>query len=467
MKVLMYTIGFPPSQVGGTEVYVESLIRELARAGHACEVAYLEAVQGDGEIAATTEHRGGVPVHIVRVPRPRYRLEFLAFDAALQEQIVSVLRQVVDGSRPDVVHFHPLQIGFESRLMETLHRDGYPLVFTYHTASASCARGDLLQFGVRVCDGHIRQWRCSACLMHRKGMPRWGALAAQVLPLRTYRELYRTFDTLRLRRARSFASLPLLIQHRRESWTRAASACDCVVAVSEWVRELLRRNGVPEKKILLSRHGRTGGAAPAAFRPGARPRFGYLGRIYPGKGIDVLLAALRQVGGEARFELEIVAPASVAEDAGQAALLQQVRTLAEQDSRVSLRHVEPAAVFALLSTWDALVVPSTAMETGPQVVLEAFLARTPVIGSRRGGIAELVRDGESGFVFEPGNAGELAALLQRFTLDPAPLRALRDRIPAARGADEVARDMLAVYERLCVGRPPQAVDHAAAQACCV
>ena len=467
MKIFVVTIGYPPNEIGGTETYVADLVRVLHDWGHEAEIGYIRQEPGPGSIAVCREVRKGTRVHVVRVPRPPYQLEFLAFDDALRERLISELSEIVERVAPDVVHVHPLQIGFESYLMQRVHAEGRPVVWTYHTATASCARGDLLRFGARVCDGGIMQRRCSACLMHRKGMPRLFALAANVLPVRTYRQLYRTFDALRLRRFRSFASLPLLIAERRAAWKRAIDACDCVVAVSEWVRDVLRRNGVPDEKVLLSRHGRTGGTPAPAFRPGARTRFGYLGRIYPGKGIDVLLAALREVGGEARFDLEIAAPASVAEDAGQAALLQQVRTLAEQDSRVRLRHVEPAAVFALLSTWDALIVPSTAMETGPQVVLEAFLARTPVIGSRRGGIAELVQDGETGFLFEPGSSAELAGLLRSFAIDPTPLRALRGRIPAVRGADEVARDMLAVYERLRIGRTARAVDQAAAEACCV
>src|SRR5207253_11522125 len=53
---------------------------------------------------------------------------------------------------------------------------------------------------------------------------------------------------------------------------------------------------------------------------------------------------------------------------------------------------------ATLARWDALVVPSLWLESGPQVVYEAFGVQTPVIGSDLGGIGELVQHGRTGFL---------------------------------------------------------------------
>jgi len=87
-------------------------------------------------------------------------------------------------------------------------------------------------------------------------------------------------------------------------------------------------------------------------------------------------------------------------------------------------------------------------ESGPQVIYEAFAAGVPVIGSRRGGIAELVSHGETGFLFEPASARELASLLARFAADPASLRTLRSRIPPVRTTADVAAEMLQMYDSL-------------------
>ncbi len=82
---------------------------------------------------------------------------------------------------------------------------------------------------------------------------------------------------------------------------------------------------------------------------------------------------------------------------------------------------------------DVLVSPSTWMEAAGFVNLEAQSAGLPVVGSRIGGIPEYVIEGETGLLFEPGNADALAGQLQRLVDDPG----LRARL--ARQALEHAR----------------------------
>jgi glycosyltransferase involved in cell wall biosynthesis len=56
----------------------------------------------------------------------------------------------------------------------------------------------------------------------------------------------------------------------------------------------------------------------------------------------------------------------------------------------------------------ALVVPSIWYENFPRTIVEAFACGLPVIASRIGALAEIVRDGQTGLLFEPGSALDLA-----------------------------------------------------------
>jgi glycosyltransferase involved in cell wall biosynthesis len=76
---------------------------------------------------------------------------------------------------------------------------------------------------------------------------------------------------------------------------------------------------------------------------------------------------------------------------------------------------DPISVFAAL---DVAVVPSVQPEPFGCVVIEAMAAGTPVIGSCCGGIAEQIVDGESGLLFTPGDAKELANALERLLNNP-------------------------------------------------
>ena len=66
------------------------------------------------------------------------------------------------------------------------------------------------------------------------------------------------------------------------------------------------------------------------------------------------------------------------------------------------------SVRAEMSHARALVVPSICYENFPRTIAEAFACGLPVIASRIGALADIVTDGQTGLLFEPGNARDLA-----------------------------------------------------------
>jgi glycosyltransferase involved in cell wall biosynthesis len=97
------------------------------------------------------------------------------------------------------------------------------------------------------------------------------------------------------------------------------------------------------------------------------------------------------------------------------------------------------------------------METGPLVVLEAFAARVPVIGSALGGIAERVHDGVDGILVPPGDPRALARAIARLARDPDRVARLRQGIGPVRSADEVADETRRLYSEVLAARPPAPV----------
>jgi glycosyltransferase involved in cell wall biosynthesis len=80
----------------------------------------------------------------------------------------------------------------------------------------------------------------------------------------------------------------------------------------------------------------------------------------------------------------------------------------------------------LYAAFDALVLPS-GNEGTPVSVIEALAAGTPVVATRVGGVPDVVRDGEDGFLVELGESEEFAERLAELARDPA----LRERLGAA------------------------------------
>jgi len=160
----------------------------------------------------------------------------------------------------------------------------------------------------------------------------------------------------------------------------------------------------------------------------------------------VLIQALAHLGVGVNVRLDVY---GISQTRGQDTYQEELITLAKVDPRITLKPTIPASqVIATLATYDLLVVPSQWLETGPLVVLEAFAAGVPVLGSRLGGIAELVEDGVNGLLVNPTSVEEWATAIQRLVDDRELLYHLRSRIVPPTDMKAIAQQMLKVYQRV-------------------
>ncbi len=98
---------------------------------------------------------------------------------------------------------------------------------------------------------------------------------------------------------------------------------------------------------------------------------------------------------------------------------------------------------------SALIMPSIWYENFPRTLVEAFACGLPVIASRIGALAELVEDGVTGLLFEPGNASDLAAKLQWAQQNAEKMRQMgqnaRKRYEADYSAEKNYGQLMAIY----------------------
>lgn len=200
----------------------------------------------------------------------------------------------------------------------------------------------------------------------------------------------------------------------------AVRRADAVRALSATTAGLVRAQGV-EPAAVFPAYVDTEAFLAQPPRPlPERPCALFVGVLERYKGFDALAAAWREVARalpEAR--LRIVGRGTLAAEAARLA-----RELPEQvtwDEALSAREVA-----ATLDEATALVLPSRS-EGLPRVAIEAFCRGRGVVGGRAGGIPDIVEDGVTGLLVEPGDAGELASALVRVLTD----RALAQRLGEA------------------------------------
>ena len=103
-------------------------------------------------------------------------------------------------------------------------------------------------------------------------------------------------------------------------------------------------------------------------------------------------------------------------------------------------------------------MPSLCAENQPSVILEALAAGVPTVASRIGGIPELVLDGETGFLVDPGSVEDLVRVLRLCVEDPKRVRSMSAACRAvaeAHAAERIAEQVEGVYtDATTYGRSP-------------
>jgi glycosyltransferase involved in cell wall biosynthesis len=192
------------------------------------------------------------------------------------------------------------------------------------------------------------------------------------------------------------------------------------VTISEYNRQLIKKNGGAEHKIHVIRCGvdHTAFTARSGRAENSVPTIGTLGRMVEKKGVDDLIRACKMLRDRnVDFSVEI---------AGDGPLLPELQQLVDDSDLSAQVHFKgPLShdqVPQWLQTLDVFVLACKKDRNGdmdgiPVVLMEAMLAGVPVISTRISGIPELIQDGQSGLLAEPASPDHLARAIARLLSD--------------------------------------------------
>ena len=403
MNILHLSNDLYPRVTGGTEIFVRQLIDAQQQLVPAPEVIWaahgssLTAADHDPGAALTPEQRLLPPIH------PGGRRDQVAASAAAIPGFAELLAEF----QPDVVHLHSFSDRCGLSHARAAKAAGARLVVTVHAPGFSCIKGNLIDASGAICDGRLRERRCTRCRLHNGGLPRWlaGAVALQrgwpldaeapgaLAHVLTARQLTGAFQ---------------------QAWIELTRLADAIHVLAAWSRDVLLRQGIPAEKIHLIR---TAGPAPLPPRT-RRPmqdgtlRLVYWGRCHPVKGLHLVIDAILALPEEAPIQLDFYGPY------WDSPYGQRLQTQIQGDQRFRLLgNLSKEQLLPRLQSYDLAVVPSTWLETGPLTVLEAFAAGLPVAGSDPGGIRELLERVPGCFRL-PLEAGAWRRCLQRLLEKP-------------------------------------------------
>lgn len=255
-----------------------------------------------------------------------------------------------------------------------------------------------------------------------------GRLAARKLGLPLVYEVRSLWEERSVMQQPSFKTR-LIARTFRVIETCAMRLADHVVVISEGLRRDVQSRGITADRITLVGNGvnlsRVEVKTPhVTTKPPVDWVFAYIGNLSDIEGLDLLIEAvrgLREQGWNNPVHLHGGGPS-------EAVLKEQA---ADVPGITFHGRFKPDDASAIYSTVDVIVNPRRHSPLTDKVTplkpLEAMAWRKPVIVSSVAGMLELVRDGETGFVFEADNAQALAAALIRVADSPEVLSALTER----------------------------------------
>lgn len=312
---------------------------------------------------------------------------------------VDEVAQVVADFRPDVMHVHNTFPLVSPSVYWAADRAGVPVVQTLHNFRLHCPQAMYLREG-RVCED---------CLGR---LPWRGAVRG------CYRES----------KLQSTALAGMLAAHRAlGTWRGKVTR---YIALNEFCRSKFVAGGLPAERVVVKPNF-VDFAAPAE---GPRSGFLFVGRLSAEKGVRTLAEACGLTGLATR----VAGTGPEAECLDGLAAVSRLGALGADQVREEMSRAE------------MLVLPSVWYENFPRTLVEAFACALPVIASRIGALAELVEDGVTGLLFEPGNAADLAEKMRWAAAHPGRLREMGQAARARYEADYTAErnygQLMAIYD---------------------
>jgi glycosyltransferase involved in cell wall biosynthesis len=404
VKIIQVPFCYAPDPIGGTEVYVATLAKKLQQQGI------------DVVIAAPSGQNRDYLVDGIRVrrfeinPSPSLSELYGRGDA----RAAAAFAEIIDQEKPSLVHLHAFTAAVSVQLIRAAKSRNVPIVFTYHTPTASCQRGTMMRWGSEICDGKLIPQRCAACTLNGLGVPRRIAEYFAKVPPRIGDRIAK----MGFQKALSTAvQMNSLLELRLSAFRELAAEADHFVAVCDWVREVMVVNGVPRTRITLSRQGiewERVQSAPARTGRNAL-KIAFFGRFDSTKGLHVLIKTIRALPN-LNLILDIY---GIVQSGHNDTYRRRVRRLASDDARICFKepllHVDTVRKMA---EYDFVAIPSLWLETGPLVALEAFAAGVPVIGWNAGGLAELVQNEKNGLLIASPHEEAWARVLTQLSEDP-------------------------------------------------
>ncbi|MDL1968667.1 MAG: glycosyltransferase family 4 protein [Deltaproteobacteria bacterium] len=369
MRICFVSNLYPPFIVGGAEVSVKRIAEELTKQGHIIS------------IITTSPNRKNYSeiIHNVTVYRINPMNIFPYFAMSKQAKSIKplyffydlfnpypylIIKKILKKEKVDIVHINNFR-GLSLPVFSAVKSLNIPLVFTAHDYSLTCIKSTFLNSSNEICMNPSKLCK-------------------------VYVNIQR-----------------FLVNNKPE----------IVLAPSQFVLDKIQETGFFKNIRTLKFPLGIELCEKRTIKDYNKIDILFVGSLSWHKGIHILINAFSKLEYE-NISLHII---------GKGKNEDEIRNLAYSDNRIIVHgFVSDNELTKLYQKANITVVPSIWYDNSPMVIYESLMNGSPVIGSRIGGIPELVEEGYNGYLFEPGNEEELRKIIESLIPDTVRLMRLVD-----------------------------------------
>ncbi len=350
--------------VGGSETCYFSMKRLLKKRGHTV-IDFSMADERNAPSPYSGYFTGNVDYH---ARNSLCRQITMARDFVYSPEAKKKFERLVRDTKPDLVHLHMFSHQISPSILDVVKKYRLPAVYTAHDLQLLCPNYKMLHHGT-LCEACLRG-KVFSCVRNRCVMDSYVKSALSALENKVHRSRG-IYDAIQ------YLIMPSAFY--RQKFLEAGYAPERLVPIPHFLNLRPLKDPVREKK---------------------EPYILYAGRLSEEKGLRTLLRAVEgtdislHIAGAGAMEKEI-------ESRLREPSLRRVRLLG---------FLQGPALTDEISGASALVLPSEWYENGPYAAIEALRCGRPLVGSRIGGITEMIQN--NGMLTAPGDEKELRSAMQ-------------------------------------------------------
>lgn len=278
--------------------------------------------------------------------------------------------------KPDIVHLHNYAHQISPSILHVFKKYNIPVVMTMHDYKLVCPVYSLLSNG-KVCE-ECKEGKYYRCIVNKCTKSSYSKSILNSIEMYLHHKILHIYNLI-----------------------------DIFISPSQFLKEKVEEMGFKRKIIHLPNFINIKEYMPKY--DWEENSIVYFGRLSKEKGLFTLIEAMKELSD---ITLKIIGEGTIRESLElevRSSELKNVKFLGYKSGE-ELKEEIRKSMF--------VVLPSECYENNPKSIIEAFAVGKPAIGAKIGGIPELIKEGLTGFTFDPGKSTDLQSKVENLLSNP-------------------------------------------------